>query len=110
MFDFSAFLPAFTTGAFIAGLLLLCTEMFTAKRFDFALGNHDGPHLVPIALFLRLLAGPAILARAAVESVLDARTVDPVRTFGYATGAVGWSFGSGTLALLSVSQLPLFAA
>lgn len=86
-----------------------CAEMFTGRRMDFALGQHDGPHLVPVALFVRMLAGPALLARNAVESVVNVRTVDPARTFGYAAGAAGWSFGSCTLAQLSVSQLPVFA-
>ena len=110
VFDFSSILPAITTGAFVAGLLLLCAEMFTGQRLDFALGHHKGPHLVPLALFVRMFAAPALLARHAVESVLNARHIDPVRTFGFATGALGWSFGSGSLALVSFSQLPLFAA
>jgi hypothetical protein len=91
------------TGFVIAFLFTVVHHLATGKAMAFALGDHGSAPLALASIFVRLIAGPALLAQHALESAAKGR---------HAIGAAGlplaclWSLGLGWLIIDSVTQLP----
>ncbi len=89
------------TGFVIAFLLTVAHHLATGRAMSFALGNLGGSPLAIVSIFVRLIAGPAILAQ---HAMIRTAKGEP------AWGAVGiplaclWSLGLGKLVLDSLTQ------
>ena len=95
-------------GLAAGGVLVFLTEFATGKRFNFAFSAGQNVVLLPAAVFVRLIAGPALLVRGAVERLLSGRD-DGVLPAGFLVLAIGWSVFSGWLLSTSIASLASLA-
>lgn len=91
------------TGFVLAFLLTVVHHLATGRPMGMALGEHGNAPLALASIFVRMVAGPAILAQHALERTAKGH---------HAWGAVGlplaclWSLGLGWLVIDSLTQLP----
>ncbi len=63
--DFGSLLLWLVVGATVATLLMMSMELATGEQFGFAFPDKQPAALMPIAIAIRAIAGPAIVARGA---------------------------------------------
>ncbi len=95
-----AYLYLMAIGFVVAGATMSAFHLVTGHPLGFALGQLGGSPLAIASIVLRLVAGPAILVRNAVQSGMSLRA-DPFWLVIGLVFASAWALASGALVLQS---------
>ena len=91
-------------GAAVSAVTLIVMELATGEQFGFAFKSRQPPLLVPVAVSVRIVAGPAIVARTAYDKFSGGRD-DGVVPLTLLLLALLWSLATGWAVAASMSGL-----
>ena len=102
--DLVALLVWGLVGGGVSALMLLAIELATGNPFSFAFSGRQPPAMMPIAIAVRVVAGPAIVARAAQSRLAEGRD-DGVVPVSMLLLAFVWCLATGWLITMPMMNL-----